>query len=496
MGRGAKQLAGSPVPYFELRPLMTSDSGRAALEAQLREDLAATSYPQVDWVRPIAEVDGATALDCAVIGAGQMGLTIAAFLKREGVTRTALFDAADPGREGPWETFARMRMLRTPKFLTGLELGVPSLGFRAWWIATRGRQAWEEMTRIPREAWMEYLRWYREIMELDVRNGHRAVAVTPVWDGLFRLDFETPDGARVVYARTVVLATGTEGGGGRIMPPAVAALPGHLRAHTNDLINVAALKGKRIGVLGGGASGFDLAIAALEAGAVSADLCVRRHRMPDENPRRWMETPGFLAHYGSLPDARKWAYLRRLYAIGQPPPLPTSERAHALPGFRLHLGTDWDSCESRNGEAVDVTSGERHFTFDYVVAATGIATDLALRTELAVILDRIALWSDRFTPDPELAHPVLSRFPYLGQNGEFTPKCPDDASWLSRLFFVARSSTLSLGPVAASNSALKYIAPLVGRGVLRTLLLDQAEADWKAFTSIKHFEQPATTRTA
>ena len=254
------------------------------------------------------------------------------------------------------------------------------------------------------------------------------------------------------------------------------------------------MAGKRIGILGAGASAFDLAIAALEAGAVSVDLCLRRPRMPEENPRRWMETPGFLAHYQALPDQRKWGYLQRLYTMGQPPPLPTAERAHAQPGFRLQPGTPWDSCASEDGKTVTVQSGTRQFTFDFVVAATGIAADLAMRKELDPIREQIALWSERFTPPPELAHPVLAGFPYLGPFGEFTPKVPGSAPYLSRIHFLARSATLSLGPVAASNSALKYVGPLVARGVIRTLMLDQADADWEAFVGTKHHERPVAAR--
>jgi hypothetical protein len=38
-----------------------------------------------------------------------------------------LLDRNPAGHEGPWETFARMAVLRTPKTLVGSELGVPSL---------------------------------------------------------------------------------------------------------------------------------------------------------------------------------------------------------------------------------------------------------------------------------------------------------------------------------------------------------------------------------
>ena len=469
---------------------------RSALESRLRDDLLATAYPDVDWVRPKLGPDHQPALNCAIVGAGQMGMTIGAYLKRERIEGTVLFDSAAPGEEGPWVTFARMLTLRTPKHLTGPELGVASLGFRAWWIAQHGAASWESMTRIPRTAWMEYLIWYRRVMALDVRNQHRLTNLTPVADDMLRLDFATPDGPRTVHARTVVLATGTEGGGGRLVPPMIAALPRHLWAHTNDDLDPDALRGKRIGILGAGASAFDLGIAALNAGAVSVDLCLRRSRMPEENPRRWMETPGFLAHYASLPDARKWGYMQRLYTMGQPPPLPTWERARALPGFHLQPGTPWDSCTSEDGATVSVTSSERRFTFDFVVAATGIAADLRRRPELDTIRDRIAVWSERYTPPATLAHPVLAGFPYLGLSGEFTSKQPGNAPYLSRIHYLARSATLSLGPVAASNSALKYVGPMVARGVIRTLMLDQADADWDAFIGTKHHERAPRTRQA
>ena len=48
------------------------------------------------------------------------------------------------------------------------------------------------------------------------------------------------------------------------MPPQVEALPRHLRAHTADPIDFAALRGKCVAVLGAGASAFDNAATALE----------------------------------------------------------------------------------------------------------------------------------------------------------------------------------------------------------------------------------------
>jgi cation diffusion facilitator CzcD-associated flavoprotein CzcO len=460
----------------------------ASLEHAITRDLDILGFPKTEWVDPFRAPDGHPALDCAVIGAGQIGLTIAAGLKRERVSRVVLFDAAPAGEEGPWRTFARMEMLRTPKDLTGVELGVPSLSVRAWWEAQWGVQSWAEMFRIPRTKWMDYLVWFRRVMGLEVRNEWRLTAIVPVSDDLFRLEFATPAGAQSQFARTIVLATGAEGSGGHVIPADLAAaVPADCIRHCNDVFDFSVLRGQRVGILGAGASAFDAATAALEHGAAAAHLCFRRPSLPLENPRRWMENPGFLAHYGKLPDAQKWGYMHRLLSIGQPPPRPTLEKALSKPGFSLHPATPWEHVVW-NGSAIEVSGGGQLFTFDFLIAATGIAVDLAMRPEFDGVRDQIALWADRYTPPPGLEDPRLQAFFYLGAHGELQEKHPGAAPWLRRIFTVSRAATLSLGPVAASNSALKYIAPLLVRGVTEVLFLDQADAAWQAFVSRDHAE--------
>ena len=72
-----------------------------------------------------------------------------------------------------------MAVLRTPKALVGAELGIPNLSVRAWFEARYGAEAWERITWLPRHDWMRYLRWYRGIADLDIRNDTSVVGIEP-----------------------------------------------------------------------------------------------------------------------------------------------------------------------------------------------------------------------------------------------------------------------------------------------------------------------------
>ncbi len=464
-------------------------AGLEALARRVREELACLAYPDKPWVEPLARPDAAGALDCAIVGGGQFGLAIAFGLQRECVAQVRVFDRNPRGREGPWMTFARMEMLRTPKHLTGPDLGVASLTFRAWYEAQHGAAGWEKLFRISRPDWQAYLGWYRDVLGLDVRNRAEVLDIEPLPPDLFRLTVAHPEGTETVLARTVVLASGAEGSGARVVPAFIRdALPRESYAHTNDDIDFTRLAGKRVGILGAGASAFDNAIAALNAGAKSATLCFRRAALPLANPRRWMEFSGFLAHYPELADAERWAYMHRLYDISQPPPEPTFRRAVALPGFAMRPATPWRAVSATPEGTVRVATNGAPLEFDFVIAGTGIAVDLTLRPELARIAPHVARWGDRYTPPPAQADARLAGFPYMDRFGGFTERVPGAAPWTARVFAIFRGATLSLGPSAASNSNMKYTAPRIIAGVTRQLFLDAAPRYFERFMADAHHE--------
>src|SRR6267143_985462 len=209
------------------------------LTALARRELEQLRYPAPNWVLPR---DGL--VDVVVVGGGMCGQTATFALLREGVSNLRCLDRAARGHEGPWTTFARMDILRSPKHLTGPDLGIASLTYRAYHEAKFGVAHWEKLHKIDRVEWARYLMWVRETAGIPVENE--------------------------IAVRKVVLAMGREGSGALRWPNFATFDPAKLAPgvyHSADDLDFAKLRAKRFGILGAGASAFDNAAEALEAGA-------------------------------------------------------------------------------------------------------------------------------------------------------------------------------------------------------------------------------------
>src|SRR4051812_15106618 len=310
----------------------------AALSRQVQRDLQLLDYPRRPWVSPRQTRAGAPVYDVVIVGAGQSGLTAAFGLARERVGNVAVLDKNPLDRAGPWLNFARMRTLRTPKYLTGPDLGIPSLTPRAYYEAQFGEGSWETLGLIPKELWASYLSWFRRTLQIPVEPETTVGALEyDASERCFTVPCTGPVGQRLLFARRVVLATGIDGSGEWRIPREVSeALPRKLYAHTRDDIDFEALRGKRVAVLGAGASGFDNGATALEHGAAEVHLLFRRPKLVNVNPSRWAEFVGFLKHAAVLPDADKWRYFLQILRRGQLPPADTLARAQQHPHFHLH----------------------------------------------------------------------------------------------------------------------------------------------------------------
>lgn len=445
--------------------------GLPALEAELTRQLALIGHGGPDWTTPRRHAEGHVH-DVVIVGGGQSGLAAAFGLLRERVSNILVIDDSPAGYEGPWDTYARMLTLRTPKELNPIDFGIPALSYRAWWEAQHGAAGWAAVGKIVRGDWMAYLRWYRRVLALPVRNETRLTLVEPLGDGLHRLHIE---GQRPLLARKVVLATGIQGGGAWHVPPMVAdALPPHLYAHTSAPIDYAALAGKRVAILGGGASAFDNANAALALGVAEAHVFIRRAVLPRINPIRLMERVGFTGRYPALDDAAKYAVMTSFLGHNQPPTNDTFERAAARPGFMLHLGAPWLSVAPA-GKGARVTTPDGTHDFDFLVLSTGLVSDPALRPELRLVAGRIARWRDRFAP-AGAAHPLIDAHPYLGDGFDLLPRDDADAAMLHGLFAFNYSALVSVGLSAAALSGLRTALPRLVKGVTDQLFLDDREA--------------------
>jgi len=446
-------------------------SGLAALETELARQLVLIGQGGADWTRP-RNVGGEHVYDVVIVGGGQSGLAAAFGLMRERVSNILVIDENPTGFEGPWETYARMITLRTPKELNPIDFGVPALSYRAWWEAQHGPAGWEAVDKIARGDWMDYLRWYRRVLGLPVRNDTRLELIEPLEGGIHRLHLA---GGSSLLARKVVLATGIQGGGEWHVPPMIGnALPRALYAHTSEPIDYAAFSGKRIGILGGGASAFDNANFALLQGAAEAHVFIRRKALPRINPIRFMEQVGFTGRYPALDDDAKYAVMVSFLGHNQPPTNDTFARAASWPGFALHLDSPWLGVEAEGVGAKVTTPGGAHH-FDFLVLSTGLVSDPGLRPELRLVADGIARWADRFAPAGE-RHALIDAHPYLGEGFELLPRSADDAAALHGLFAFNYSALVSLGLSAAALSGLKTALPRLVKGVADQLFLDDRES--------------------
>ncbi len=465
-------------------PLPNAQQALDALVATATRDVAYLGDDAPGWVPVRTGFDH----DVLIVGGGQSGCAVAFALRRAGITRTSVIDSAPAGREGVWRNTARMRTLRSAKTLPGPEGGIAALSFRAWYEAKFGASAYEALVRCGREDWADYVEWFRHTVKVPVRNGVRLLRIEPLAEG-FRLHLSEQGTHRSETTRKIVLATGMAGGGRPHMPALLAALPEHLRLHSEQDIDFEALRGKRIGILGAASAAFDAAATALERGAQSADLFCRSPDLNRVNPLKAMSYAGGLDNFHDLPDATRWALMSfyRSRAVG--PIADTVRRATDLPAFRLHLGEGWTAARPlANGVEIETPRGSYHF--DVVIAGTGYDVNLAARPELAGIAAHIALWRDRYSPPADLQSTALGLGPYLDGGFAFQEKVPGTAPYLKDLHLYNMAATTSFARGAGDIGSLKHGVPRLVRTISRDLFLADEAHHVARLTS---FDEPDLT---
>lgn len=449
------------------------------LEQRVRDDLACLCIPPVNWVVPRPAVAGREVHDVVVVGGGMCGLVASFALRNAGICNIRIFDRAPRGLEGPWVTYARMETLRSPKQLTGPAYGMASLTFRAWFTAQHGAAAWDALDKIPRTMWMDYLRWYRQVLEIPVENDVEVLRILPE-AGLLRLDLAGA-GRRedAVLARRVVMATGRDGTGRPNIPDFMQGLPRSQWAHSSDPIDFAALKGKRVVVVGVGASAVDNAAEALEAGASEVRQLARRREMPTINKLMGIGSFGFTAAFPELGDDWRWRIMHYSFQTQTPAPRGSTLRVSRHPNAYFHFDAGIDRVALTDGELRIVTRSGKLLATDFLILGTGFIVDPLARTELTGYADRIALWRDRYRPPTGLEHSQLGAFPYLADDFSFTERTPGEAPWLSLIHCFNYGASISLGKTSGDIPGISEGAAWLARALAARFYGQDIEQHWQ-----------------
>jgi cation diffusion facilitator CzcD-associated flavoprotein CzcO len=435
-----------------------NDQALVALAERARHDLDMLNFPAANWVPPSMGPDGRPMLDALIVGGGMCGQTVAYGLMREGIRNIRTIDRNPRGEEGPWGTYARMEILRSPKTLTGPDLGVPSLTFWAWFEAQHGVEGWARLHKAGRIDWRDYLLWVRDTVGIAVENGTTLVGMEPTVAGV-RATLESASGREEVWAHKVVLAGGRDGAGALRFPhfPGLAHASEAASArvmHSTAAMGPADFVGRRVGVLGAGASAFDCAATALESDAAEVMMFVRRPHLPQVNKSKGASYPGFLRAFGGLSDADRWRLQSYIFGEQAPPPHESVLRCDAHDSFSIRFGEAWtDVVPGANGVVVMTSKGR--YDFDSVILATGFEVDIAKHPLLAPLAGNIMLWRDRVGPDIDARDDESARHPFLGAGFELIERTSGRTPGLGRVHMFNVGASMSHAALAGDIPGLQ-----------------------------------------
>ncbi|EHK55733.1 NAD(P)-binding domain-containing protein [Allomesorhizobium alhagi] len=457
---------------------MDGTAGLAALRERLHHDLSLLELPAKAWVPPRA-VNGEHVHDIAIVGGGMCGLVAYFALQCGGMRNVRIFDRNPAGREGPWVTYARMETLRSPKQLAGPAFGIGALTFRAWFTAQFGDAAWNALDKIPRPMWMDYLRWYRKALGIPVENEVQVDSILPEGEYL-RLAL-SGSGAREasILARKVIMATGRDGTGIPNIPNFVTGLPKSCWAHSSEDIDFGALKGRRVVVVGVGASAVDNAAEALDAGAAEVRHLIRRKEMPTVNKMMGIGSFGFISGFPELPDEWRWRFMHYSFVTQTPSPRGSTLRVSRYRNAYFHFGKAIERVERSGGELLIETKDGSRLATDFLILGTGFTVDPLARAEMPGYAGEILLWKDRYTPPEDMQNRELANFPYLDADFAFQERTPGAAPWLRHIHCFNYGATASLGKVSGDIPGISEGAQWLARSLAARLYAEDVAIHWQ-----------------
>jgi cation diffusion facilitator CzcD-associated flavoprotein CzcO len=390
--------------------------------------------------------------EVVVIGAGPYGLSIAAHLAARNIQHRIFGMAMET-----WATqMPKGMLLKSEGFATSLYDPARSFTFERY---CRGRNVpYADLGVPPRlEDFVDYGRTFQRKL---VPHLEKVMVKSLERDGgHYRLRLET---GAYCLARSVIVAAGISHFA--TLPKTLSDLPQSLVTHSSQHHDLGAFKGRKVAVIGAGASAADVAGLLHEAGA-EAHLIARGSLIPFHSKMRLPRPlydqlrdpstkigPGWrsvfftkLPHlFRHLPEATRLRIVRTY--LGPAPGYFMRDRI--LGRVTVHYGLQVVQAKPNDGGillTLASKSGEkRDFQADHVICGTGYKSELA----------RL----------PFLSYPLISRInavqgsPILSANFE---------SSVAGLYFVGAIAANTFGPVLRFACGAEFAAPRVARHLSR-----------------------------
>ncbi|MBA2590636.1 MAG: NAD(P)/FAD-dependent oxidoreductase [Alphaproteobacteria bacterium] len=322
-------------------------------------------------------------IDTAIIGAGPYGLSLAAHLNAAGADFRIFGKPLTSWRQN----MPKGMMLKSDGFASNLSSPDPASTLKAW-CAEGGVDYDDEYIPVPLSVFVDYSSWFQKRYVPSLEE-HQVISVAKSSRG-FTLWL---DNGMSLEAANVVLAVGIPWF--QNIPASLSALPRELLSHSFGHRELTQFSGKRVLVLGAGASAVNAAVMAQQDGVDVALLTrvpeIQFHTPPDPDAVSWLRAithpssgigPGWRSFlctnaprlFRRMPDALRLRAIKRhlgpesgWYMRGK----LTAQQylGHGIEGARAE--GDRAVLVARNSEG-----GRIEIAADHIIAGTGFKPDL------------------------------------------------------------------------------------------------------------------------
>ncbi len=345
----------------------------------------------------------------AIVGAGPYGLSLAAHLGAAGADFRIFGKAMTSWREN----MPKGMMLKSDGFASNLSAPDPESTLKAW-CADRAIEYHDQLIPVPLSVFVDYAAWFQQRYVPNLEE-QQVVSLAKSPRG-FSLMLDNGDR---LDAANVVLAVGINWF--QNLPAPLQGLAPELLSHSFGHRELTRFAGKRVLILGAGASAVNAAVMAQEAnvnvGIVARASAIQFHTAPDPDAVSWLKTithppsgigPGWRSFLCSnaprlfrrMPDAFRLRATRR--HLGPESGWFMQDRLQA----QQYLGHQIEGARAQGARVALLTRKDGRQTeivADHIIAATGFRPDLrrlgfmdgALREQITH-LEQTPRLSDRF----------------------------------------------------------------------------------------------------